>query len=126
MRLEAPYYAPLTLTVLPNPEWGNIESLAVDINHRIAMDGTNYTYVKSGSDKRLTLEWNSMTRYKQIELYYFLLNYSNEYIRLTDWSDNVWRVRLLTAPAEMTIDRRGDPVYEISTVRLEFRGAKVS
>lgn len=127
MYLAAPYHGPITIMQLPNPEWGNTESLDVEINHQLTMDGEQYTYVKSGEEsgtRVINLQWNSLTREKQVELSYFLSAYSQHYIKLTDWNDDIWKVRLISEPISFNIDRRGYPMFEQATASVSFQGEK--
>ena len=54
--------------IMPNPDLEDVENVEQSVNHRLALDGTNYTYVKSSPYKRLTLTFNNQGRGKIIEV----------------------------------------------------------
>lgn len=127
-QLQAPHPNLQTTTLLPNPEWGDGENLAVSVAVKRAMDGTVRTYVKR-KDGRRRLRWTfRMTRNKALELRAFIQSYYASKIRVTDHNGRGWVGYLVNNPFEFDTPRRAAPATspmprgEAQTITLEFEG----
>ena len=118
--LQAPHELIQTTTLLPNPILGDEESPALDMALRRAMDGTVYTKIKTNSRSQLTYNFE-LTYLKALELEAFITAYYVENIRLTNYKDEVWVMKISTDPFDKTVAKRG----EITTVSLRFEGVKI-
>ena len=125
IRLEAPFANPLTISFLPNPVFSDNRGSAKGVDIRQSMDGTFYSYVSTGGGEVLTFTFSNLSRPKIIELQRFIKEYAAEEIRLVDFRNDYWRVKLLTNPSAVTMNNRSDPFYEEGSVTLEFEGEKL-
>ena len=126
IELAAPYPAIQTVTLLPNPQFGDGEAETCEVATKRAMDGTLYTYVKSKAGRRrLTLPLQ-VTRMKGLELRAFIQSYYASQVRLTDHLGQVWIGNLVNNPFEFSTPKRSaaSPGGELQTIRLEFEGVK--
>ena len=126
IELAAPYPAIQTVTVLPNPQFGDGEAISVEVTTKRAMDGTLYTYTKStGGRRRLTLPMQ-ISRMKGLELRAFIQSYYASKIRLTDHLGQVWVGHFVDNPFELSTPKRSvaSPGNEIQTIQIEFEGVK--
>ena len=126
IELAAPYPAIQTVTILPNPQFGDGEAQTCEVATRRAMDGTLYTYVKSKAGRRrLTLPLG-LSRMKALELRAFIQSYFASPIRLTDHLGQVWVGHFTSNPFEFSTPKRaaGWPGGEMQTIQLEFEGVK--
>ncbi|REJ65623.1 MAG: hypothetical protein DWQ31_16925 [Planctomycetota bacterium] len=126
VELAAPYPAVQTISVLPNPQFGDGEATTDDVSTQRAMDGTLYTYVKSkGSRRRITLPME-ISRMKGLELRAFIQSYYASKIRLTDHLGQVWVGNLVNNPFEFSTTKRSvaSPGGEMQTIQIEFEGVK--
>ncbi len=126
IELAAPYPAIQTVTLLPNPRFGDGEAQACEVAAKRAMDGTLYTYVKSkAARRRLTLPLN-LSRMKALELRAFIRSYFASPVRLTDHLGQVWVGHFMSNPFEFSTPKRagGWPGGEMQTIQLEFEGVK--
>lgn len=119
--LQAPHELIQTTTVLPNPRDNDTTSLTLGMNLHRSMDGTVRTYIKSNDRYRLQYEIE-MTRSKSLELEAFFDAYFNENIRLTDWDNNVYVVKLMTVPVSFSPIRKNEDVE----TKIEFEGTKIN
>ena len=89
IRLSAPCPMIETVTLLPNPAFGDSEALRDTIQMRRAMDGTTYSYVRR-SGRRRQLQYDFiLTRMKALELIAFIRAYQAVKIQLVDHLDQV-------------------------------------
>jgi hypothetical protein len=126
IRLSAPYPTLETVTLLPNPEFGDSEALRDTVQIRRAMDGTTYSYVRrTGGRRQLQYDFN-LGRMKALELIAFVRSYQASKIQLTDHLDQVWVGNLTVNPMELETALRSptSPGRERVSVRLEFEGVK--
>lgn len=77
---------------MPNPSLQNQEAGEQFVNHDLAMDGTNYTYVKSSLDRRLTMTFKNIGRGKMVELQEFFRVSAGKRITFRDWRNKLWQV----------------------------------
>ncbi len=115
--LQAPHEIIQTTTLLPDPEFHDEQEREVHAIVKYAMDGTIYTTRKRNNSQKLTYDFN-LTRLKSLELFEFIKAYFPYNIRLTNWKNEVWVVKILNDPIDFT----AVAIKEINTVRLEFRG----
>lgn len=88
-RIEAPYPAVASTTLLPSPQQGNNQSLLSQVNVVRMMDGSRRTFVKKGGGKRLH-RWDfTVSRDKMEEMTDFVERYRSSTCRV------VWRGRSL-------------------------------
>ena len=126
IELAAPYPAIQTVTLLPNPQFGDGEAETCEVATKRAMDGMLYTYVKSKvGRRRLTLPFQ-VTRMKGLELRAFIQSYYASKVRLTDHLGQVWIGNLVNNPFEFSTSKRSvaSPGGELQTIQLEFEGVK--
>lgn len=126
-QLQAPSPGLQTTTVLPDPVFGDQESLRASVNTKRASDGTRYTYVKRKQGRKL--QWTfRLSRNKGLELRAFIQSYFASKIRVTDHAGRVWVGNLMNNPFEFdTVARSGPaiapmPRGEQQTITLEFEG----
>lgn len=126
-KLEAPYPALQTITILPNPKFGDSENLKVEVITKRTMDGTRYTYVKRKGGRKLLWPFK-LTRNKGLELRAFIQSYFASTIRVTDHNDRVWIGQFTINPFEFDTPSRAGPAIapmprgESQTITLEFEG----
>ena len=88
--LQAPYPGLQTTTVVPNPDFGDGENLAVEVSTKRAMDGTLFTYVKRKGRRRL--QWTFSLTEQRIggtSIPSILLRFQNPGDR-SQWTDMGW------------------------------------
>lgn len=100
VRLAAPYPAIQTITYLPNPEFGDLESLTNSMTLKRSINGVRYTYTRAKDGrKRLQMRF-VLTRTKALEFRAFLYAYHSTQISLTDHLGQVWIGYITTNPNE--------------------------
>jgi hypothetical protein len=126
IRLSAPYPGIETVTLLPNPAFGDSEALRDTVQMRRAMDGTTYSYVRrTGGRRQLQYDFN-LSRMKALELIAFIRAYHASKIQLVDHEDQSWVGHITVNPAEFetvscSATARGS---ERVAIRFEFEGVK--
>lgn len=118
--LTAPADLPITTTLLKNPELSNDEALDVAINHRRAITGKRYSYVKSSENRRLTLQFSNVDRLKTLEVIEFVKAYLGFKILLKDHRGREFRGIL--EPFEVTTTRTHSGCAEACDFTLVFIG----
>ena len=127
VRLAAPHPLITSQTILPNPEWGDLEAYQATVDTKRTINNTQYTYVKvKDGRKRLSMRFR-ITQMKAIELKAFIEAYYLTPIQLTDHLDQRWIGWITTNPNEFeTIGLwAGDTVGTGRThvsIQLEFEG----
>ena len=126
IELAAPYPAIQTVSLLPNPQFGDGEAETCEVATKRAMDGTLYTYVKSKAGRRRLTFPFQLSRMKALELRVFIQSYFASKVRLTDHFGHVWVGHFTSNPFEFSTPRRagGWPGDEMQTIQLEFEGVK--
>jgi len=124
---QAPYPSLQTTTILPNPKFGDAESLRVSIVMKRTIDGTRYTYIKRRGGKKL--QWTfRLTRNKSLELRAFIQSYFASTTIVTDHNDRKWIGNFTNNPFELSTDSRAAPAIapmprgESVNITLEFEG----
>lgn len=129
MTFEAPFDAPVTVTILPNPNLENEEGQDLSLQFKLAIDGTRSTYVKSSARKNMSFTWSSIGRGKLVEVEEFYKLYAGDSIRLTDFRGDQWNVIFRENPIDVTIDRRsfnsGGGRKESGSLTLNFLGVQI-
>ena len=128
-QFQAPYPGVQTISVLPNPKFGDSEALKVKIIRKRAMDGTRYTYIQRLGGR--TLQWTfRVTRNKGLELRAFIQSYFASTIRVIDHTDRVWIGKFINNPFEFDTPSRAGPAIspmprgEVQVVTIEFEGVE--
>ncbi len=125
--LQAPHPQIQTTSLLPNPVFGDSESLRVSMVTKRAMDGTLYTYVKRKGGRKLQWTFN-LTRNKGLEVRAFIQAYFASVIKVTDHTGRMWVGKLVNNPFELDTPRRAGPAIspmprgETQIITLEFEG----
>jgi hypothetical protein len=127
--MQAPYPALQTTSFFPNPEFGDSESLGVNVTIERAMDGTVYSYVKRKG--RRILQWTfTLTRNKALELRAFFLSYYASRVKITDHQGREWVGYFTSNPFEFSTDAKASPAIdpmprgEHQTITVEFEGVQ--
>jgi hypothetical protein len=125
--LQAPHPSLQTTTILPNPGFGDGESLRAEVNMKRAMDGTRYTYIKRKGGRKL--QWTfRLTRNKGLELRAFIQSYFASTVVITDHNNRKWIGELINNPFEFDTPSRAAPAIaplprgETQVVTIEFEG----
>jgi hypothetical protein len=124
-----------TVTVLPNPNFGDTESTAAELNILRTVDGSRRTYVKTrgsgGSTNSRRLRWDfRLTRTKALELLEFYRSYSSVKVAIEDHNGRTWVGNFVNNPLEVQMARRGNPgsqawpLGETCVCSIEFEGVE--
>lgn len=119
--LAAPFLGPVTVSMLPNPSFSDAQGHDVAVNHRRSMDGTSYTYTKTSGKYKLTYSFENISRAKALEIEEFILAFSGEKIRLTNFKNEIWEVVILNVP--VTVEVNG---VDRCSFTLELLGRQVA
>jgi hypothetical protein len=125
--LQAPHPSLQTTTILPNPKFGDSESLRAEVKVKRAMDGTRYTYIKRKGGRKLLWTFK-VTRNKGLELRAFIQSYFASTVVITDHNDRVWIGKLTNNPFEFDTPSRAAPAIapmprgETQIITIEFEG----
>jgi len=127
LEITAPWPGADCRIYLPNPKFGDSESLAIDMNPKRAMDGTLYTYVKTKGLRRKILMSFTMTRLKSIEVNRFLFMYISKQLKIVDYLNRTWVGYITSNPVEFNTSKRGNPGggNELVDAEIEFEGTLV-
>lgn len=119
--LQAPHELIQVTTLLPSPEFSDLQNTRGEINIKRSIGGQKYTYVKAKGRRKLTYSF-VLTRLKAAELQNFLSLFVASKIRLTNHKNEIWVVNLMNDPFDFVRKAKG----EITQVGLEFEGVKIS
>jgi len=122
--LEAPFEAIDAVIILPNPLHTDTENLISSINLRRSMNNKKYTYVKS-SDNRILRYTFTLNRNKALELQDFFRFYNANFMKMSNWKGEIWKVQLKTNPIDFSQVTRYSPTGARVDVNLEFEGTRV-
>jgi hypothetical protein len=128
--IMAPYPSAAATVLLPNPQLGNSEGLAITMTRKVAIDGTIHTYIKRKQGRRV-LKWTfKLTRNKALELRAFIQCYFASAVKITDHNSRVWVGNFTGNPFEFeTVERSGPaispmPRGESVRIELQFEGVE--
>jgi len=128
-KIEAPYPALATTTILPNPQLQDSVGSTGSIEIKRSMNGTKYSYVKS-RDARRRLLWTFLLSYdKVLELQAFYDSYNSNQIKVTDHFDVVYRGYFTSNPFDFETLRRAASLPGANTIhqiQVEFEGFQIS
>lgn len=130
-QLQAPYPRLTTTTYLPNPQFGNQESLLDTLVTKRALDGTRFTYVKRRGGRR-KLRWQfQLSRNKALELRAFFCSYFAVTVKITDHEGRVWVGNFTGNPFEFDTPDAARPAIapmprgELQAIDVEFEGVEL-
>ena len=132
IELWAPYNGSSQVTLLADPVFGDVQSVVGTVDLRKTINDTPYTYVHSADTQKLTLTLDRIGRGKMLEMIKFLEDFADVELKLVTHEDEVWRVRLLTNPLQLSIQYYAGPYFtdgrrnDSGRFTLEFEGTKVS
>lgn len=123
IKLEAPWPAPSVVTLLPNPQFSDVEKHDQTVNRKRTMNNTLYTYARDSGGIKFTYTF-SLTKMKSLELQAFIETMMGVQIKLTDHKNAVWLVYIENNPFEVSEARRavGPTGNEFDSVSLSFEG----
>ena len=125
LTIQAPWPTIQTTIVLPNPQFSDAENLTDNVSNRRMMDGTQFTYVKTKTQRKL--QWRfRLSRHKALELEAFLHAYFASQVRVTDHNDTIWVGNFIDNPFELATPDYAPqmPGGEMESVTLDFEGVK--
>ena len=124
LEITAPWPESECRIYLPNPAYGDSESLTSEVNSKRAIDGTLYTYVKTKGQRRKLLFSFTMTRLKAIELSRFLNMYISKQLKIVDHLNRSWVGYITSNPVEFNTAKRGavGGGGELVNTEIEFEG----
>lgn len=129
-QLASPYPLLETVTVLPNPQFGDSEAATGTLEIKRTVTGRRRTYVKSRGGRR-KLQWSfKLTRNKALEFLEFYRSYHSQLILVEDHNGRNWLGYIMNNPFEIEMasrglpSRQGWPVGETCTVEVEFEGMR--
>jgi len=129
MIIEAPFSAPVTTLILPNPKLENTEGWDLSVDFKLSIDGTRSTYVKSSNRKTLIFTWENLGRGKLVEIEEFYKLYTGDSIKLTDFRGDQWNAIFGENPIDISIDTRssnsGGGRKESGSITLQLLGAQL-
>lgn len=125
MILYAPGLAPVCSILLPDPALENSRGQAISVNLRTSRDGTQYTYIRKGTEKTLSYTFENVGRGKIVELQEFIKTYQGSQFRFEDHRQVVWLAFLTPETIESVMENRAAPILETGSVTLEFTGRQL-
>jgi len=125
MILSAPGLAPTCAILLPDPALSNTRGQVISSNLRMSRDGTQYTYVRKGTDKTLSYTFEGVGRGKLVELQEFIKANQGNVFRIQDHHNVVWLAYLTPETIETVMEKRAAPILETGSVTLEFTGTQL-
>ena len=129
-QLQAPYPSLQTTTLLPDPQFGDQEANMDTVSRKMAMDGTQYTYVKRRGGRR-KLRWVfQVSRNKGLELRAFIQSYYASTIKVVDHHGRTWVGNFTSNPFEFDTTDMARPAIapmlrgELQQIDIEFEGVE--
>ena len=119
IKLQAPYPAIQSTTVLPDPQFSDTQNAVQSLNIQRTIDGTRYSYAKKPGLKKLVYHF-SLSRMKAEELKAFLGAYYGAKVLLTNHKGERWSVWFTANPFDFVYKGR-----ETVEMDLEFQGQKL-
>jgi hypothetical protein len=99
-----------TTTVLPSPEFSNVDSKPHQLNIKRATDGTRRVYKKTAQTQ--------ITKMKALELRAFLKLYFDSNIVVTDHNGDIWDNKLTNQPWSFVADQVSQSVTGREKVQI--------
>ena len=128
VELTGPYDSPTATTLIPNPIFQDSEQLADELLFRQSMNGANYTYIKSTTDRRISYTFEDVGRGKMLEVQAFLKQFRGQFIKLKNFRNETWKVFVeadtITFTTETLSKNSGGSRQEAGTFTLTFVGTK--
>lgn len=124
-----PYPNLNNLLILPNPTLSDSKNLVGKFQHKMSLDGTQYTYLqRNGTEYELQYQFENITRAKFYEIADWIHNYTGYEIRLHDMNDVQYKVILVNPIVSFVMNRRAYPCIlgraESGRFDLVFRGTR--
>lgn len=118
--LAMPFSAPVLTFQLPNPKLGDSQQDSLGTKLSYSMNGTIKTIIRRNQDTKLVWLFNLSNCGSNYRDYIdeMINNYANDDIKITDWRGDIWRVKCVSNPVELTESKN----YQ--DVTLEFQGTK--
>ncbi len=118
--LDGPYEASQARVMLPSPHLGDDFNPEIEVAIMNSMNGTVFSTIKTS--ERVHLNWEFLlSRQKSIELREFVDAYLNYDLKLIDWEDRVYKVKIVNLPIDFTNTRRNGDVM----VAVQFEGTQL-
>jgi hypothetical protein len=120
--IAAPYPNIQTTTILPSPDWGDVNEPVATVNALRTMDGTLFTYTKK-KDQRRKCHWDfKISRDKSLELKAFITSYFHTRVRIIDHDSVIWIGFLQNNPFEFVGAGAAQsfPGGEVVDISLDF------
>ena len=114
-----------TTTVLPSPEFSNVDSKPHQLNIKRATDGTRRVYKKTAQTQITNYTFN-LTKMKALELRAFIKLYFDSNIVVTDHNGDIWDNKLTNQPWSFVADQVAQNLTgrEKVQIPLAFEGVK--
>ena len=118
--LAMPFDVPVFTFQLPNPRLGDSKQDSLGTKLAYSMNGTVKTIIRRNQDTKLVWSFNLANCGSNYRDYIdeMIMTYANEDIKITDWRGDIWRVKCVSNPVELTESKN----YQ--DVTLEFQGTK--
>lgn len=118
--IDGPYEASQARIMLPSPRLDDEFNPEIEVILMNSMDGTVYSAIKTSD--RVHLNWEFLlSRDKAVEVREFVDAYLNHDLRLIDWEDRVYKVKIVNLPLDFTNTRRNGDVM----VAVQFEGTQL-
>lgn len=137
IQLYAPRVNPTVNIILPSPDFFDIEELRSEVTVLKALDGSVYSYINTTQNKvtgsykdefKLTYNYTKVTREKAIEILRFIKLYSATWLKLVDYNDTEWAVKIINTAFEVSTDNRYKGICvlpEACAFTIQFSGVKI-
>lgn len=111
--------------LLPAAEVNDTTSVQGTVQIKKAITGKTYSYTKTSPDNvsKLKYTWRLGTK-KALELQKFLIDNATHDIKIINWLGEVWQVKLLSNPFELTTQSLFAPEQELNIIEVEFQGTQ--
>ena len=120
------FVTPTRSITLPNPEFGDGQSLVAAVKIIRTITGGTYSYVKKSANRKLKYKFQ-VTQRKAFELRQFLLDFIATRLMLYTWKAEIWSGFILTDPSEIISIMHGDPcIGDLFECEIDFQGIKVN
>ena len=101
---------------LPNPELGDTAEFNNGFVNHLVMSGAIYTYKKTGTKRKVSLNFNlTTTEYNNFKAFYLLT--CSQLLYYVDYEEIVWEGRILSNPFQGS-----QPNKNYKNISIEFEG----